>query len=820
MAHGLYKPNDATDINQSFVVPLGVKVLGGFNNGDSLSQRDSVNEVTVLTGDLEGNDTTSCMLDSQCTSNLCVGGFCMTSSNSQHVVLALGTDLSTVIDGFTITRGRAGTATEGGFEPGGGGIRVGGRLTIRNCVITGNWASNGGGGVYSGLNGCDFLYCDIINNRADHHGGGVGAKGTASPRFINCRVMGNEAGPNGAGLHLESEDPQSQPLIMNCLIAHNHSLWGSGGTVGAGIFAGGDVSSNPMQLTIRNSTIAHNSGLDPQGGSQDSEGGGLAVGTSFGFPGGHAEVYIYNSIIWGNEAELGKQIYNDVNFGGYVQVKYSDIRRTGNNVPNDPHIVGSVNYGTPQEADHVFGTDETNHYPHFINIGAGNFRIERPTSGPPNVCIDSGDNTFIPDVVQDLDGKPRRINDPETADTGNAGTGGCEIADMGAYEFSDDTLVTIEGDGSRYLAVTVSGNAEVALKITGDPTDPDVSCVSGYLTAPQEVEWAPDFGTGNMVSLLGSETPIYLTPTVWNGPFGILHVSGVDIVPGKEYTISAEREFCGGTVSVPSPARTWISGDIDNDDDVDMDDILGFASHFGNCYYNECGNCNPANDCVCDGPMVCHPLAGDQMPCDPTEYLQFYANPQASMDLDDWLVIIYSYSEPDVFPSNCGWPCEGAMAVLAGGEKSEVNGKRGSGAVRLVSRESRVRGAELVTVDVMLEGLSGLRGVQLAMDALGPDGAALELVDLTVDEDRADYVFGGGRAVSAVNRQGGRLVAAAIDGAVESGESAYLGTFVFAGPGMSGPIRMSLRAGDTMFRSAPGVAIDVASASESIVYGE
>jgi hypothetical protein len=76
--------------------------------------------------------------------------------------------------------------------------------------------------------------------------------------------------------------------------------------------------------------------------------------------------------------------------------------------------------------------------PIFEGAASGNYRL-RDTSP----CIDAGDNTTIaPGSYRDLEGKSRRIDDPNTVDTGN---GTAPIVDMGAYEFGDSLILDITG---------------------------------------------------------------------------------------------------------------------------------------------------------------------------------------------------------------------------------------------------------------------------------------------------------------------------------------------------------------------------------------
>jgi hypothetical protein len=55
---GTYKPTTGTDRSATFQLKSGVAVYGGFNGTETLrGQRDSTTNVTILSGDLLGNDT-------------------------------------------------------------------------------------------------------------------------------------------------------------------------------------------------------------------------------------------------------------------------------------------------------------------------------------------------------------------------------------------------------------------------------------------------------------------------------------------------------------------------------------------------------------------------------------------------------------------------------------------------------------------------------------------------------------------------------------------------------------------------------------------
>jgi len=137
------------------------------------------------------------------------------------------------------------------------------------------------------------------------------------------------------------------------------------------------------QATVVNSTICNNHAAE--------YGGGLLVQ-------GSTIVKVENCIIWGNTPE---QIYVDE--GTAPAVAYSDVQ---GGCPGPGNI----------DAD-----------PLFVEPAAGDFHL---AVGSP--CVDAGSNLAVPEwLTSDLDGQPRRADDPLTADSG---AGAPPIVDIGCDE--------------------------------------------------------------------------------------------------------------------------------------------------------------------------------------------------------------------------------------------------------------------------------------------------------------------------------------------------------------------------------------------------
>ena len=89
---GTYLPSTTGVRTATFTMKSGVAIYGGFVGTEStLSQRDWKTNVTILSGDLLGNDTA--------TANF--------TENSYHVVLGTGAAVTAILDGFTVRAGYA-----------------------------------------------------------------------------------------------------------------------------------------------------------------------------------------------------------------------------------------------------------------------------------------------------------------------------------------------------------------------------------------------------------------------------------------------------------------------------------------------------------------------------------------------------------------------------------------------------------------------------------------------------------------------------------------------------------------------------------------
>jgi CSLREA domain-containing protein len=132
------------------------------------------------------------------------------------------------IRGMTITGGR----DTGPF--GGGGIYSRSFLTLTNVHVTGNQASNDGGGVLLEFADGLFTRSTFSNNRAGDSGGGILAFGDFHTlRVENCTVSGNIANISGGGIenftNRSSPSSISRLEVISSTIANNAATLTGGG---------------------------------------------------------------------------------------------------------------------------------------------------------------------------------------------------------------------------------------------------------------------------------------------------------------------------------------------------------------------------------------------------------------------------------------------------------------------------------------------------------------------------------------------------------------------------------------------------------------
>lgn len=183
VAAGTYLPGTAGNRGATFVLPPQTALYGGFAGTEtSLVERDPDARPTVLSGDIDQNDSTAA-------TPWYATGY---PGNSFHVVTATGVTSSTVLDGFEVSGGSA-LIGGSGFASGAGLLLTDASPVIRRCTLRFNYGSWGSAiGVTNGQP--RFEDCTIAQNLGWNGRGGAVyiGPGTAQPIFSRCAFRSNQ----------------------------------------------------------------------------------------------------------------------------------------------------------------------------------------------------------------------------------------------------------------------------------------------------------------------------------------------------------------------------------------------------------------------------------------------------------------------------------------------------------------------------------------------------------------------------------------------------------------------------------------------------
>jgi len=433
VAKGTYKPDQGKSITPgdrgaTFQLINGVTIKGGYaSSGESNSNaRDINNNKTILSGDLSGDD------DPNYTKN---------NDNSYNVVTGMGTDRTAVLDGFTISGGKA-------SSNGGGVYNYRGSPTLMNCVLTGNSANGNGGGMYNDQSNPTLVNCMFIKNSAGGAGGGI-YNSTSSPILTNCSFSENSS-LNGGGIYCKYD---SNPTLTNCTFINNSARYSGGmanylnsnSVLKSCIFSnnsadnGGGMRNYNSNPTLINCTFSKNTAKNDGGGinnhsskptltncmfienSAEGWGGGIrnyesstkltcctSIGNSAGLGGGgiynreNSNAELTNCLLWSNK-------------DGSSNIESAQIDTSGS--------TPAINYCCIQGwTDTLGGTGNINKDPLFVDITKGDYHLQ-----PTSPCVNAGDAKYAAAADEtDIDGEPRVIKNR---------------VDIGADEYNNQRLV-------------------------------------------------------------------------------------------------------------------------------------------------------------------------------------------------------------------------------------------------------------------------------------------------------------------------------------------------------------------------------------------
>ncbi len=411
VAAGTYTPTTGTDRTVTFQLRPGFALYGGFAMTETLrTQRNFAANVTILSGD--------------------IGMAGDTSDNAYHVVTGSGTDSSAILDGFTVTAGKANTAS-GAYSLGGGMHNYYGSPTVTNVTFSGNSARNAGAGMYNYYSHPTLTNVTFSSNWADDAAGGMFVE-RGNPTLTNVTFAGNTANGQGGGGMVNHN--YSYPTLTNVTFSGNSAHLYGGGMYNLdhsspaltnitfssndAIYGGGIYNVDASNPTLANVTFSGNTA--PQGGGMHNHGSSPLLtnvtfsGNSAGAGGGmynySSGPTIRNAIFWGNTADPGSQIFNS---GGTVII-YDTVVQGG--YPGGTRIIA---------ADPLLGA-----------LGGWGGSTQTIPLLPGSSAIDAGDDTTC--VPSDQRGSIRY---------------GAHC-DMGAFEARGFTLTTTGGDNQTTLLNT------------------------------------------------------------------------------------------------------------------------------------------------------------------------------------------------------------------------------------------------------------------------------------------------------------------------------------------------------------------------------
>jgi hypothetical protein len=386
VAEGVYKPaGPGGKRSATFALVNGIGLYGGFNGTESVrEERDPALHSTVLSGDLNGDDA---------------GGTDI-AENSFRVVTAIDLDATSVLDGFAIRAGNAGSFVPPALSGAGMYVKAS-SMQIVGCLFEDNNSPDSGAGLYNeGEPGPSITRCTFLNNHAGTFGGGMFNK-SSGPMVIGCRFASNDAGSRGGGFNSGSS---STATLVNCMFTLNVATRGGG-------------LSNNGNVQVFNCSFNGNIAATVGGGIFNTGGGSSGVTT--------------NCVLWGNSDSGGTDETAQITVSnGSMTLTFCNVQ--GWSTPGvDGNIASDPLFADADGADNTLGTPDDD-----LSL----------TAGSP--CIDAGNNTAVPVGVNvDFAGESRFADDPDTSDTG---IGAAPIVDMGLDEFNvgcGTTCGDLDGSG-------------------------------------------------------------------------------------------------------------------------------------------------------------------------------------------------------------------------------------------------------------------------------------------------------------------------------------------------------------------------------------
>lgn len=506
---GVHKPTTAAgNVTASFTLQIGVALYGGFTGTElNREERNWANNLTILSGDIEGDDLNA------------DGNFIIedvdeiVGVNTRHILIGDHVDETSILDGFVITAGSA-----LGYAGAGIYLANGSKPLLENLTIIGNEASSGGG-LLAGDSGPTILNSGFFYNLADYRGGAIYDDLNIGFNLINCSFIGNVT-PNQHGAAILTAYSRSSGgilKIVNATFSQNYT-----GYSVAGIFA------DNANVQLTNVTFSDNT----------SVAGDPAVIYSY-----QSSWTLSNVVMWGNHSPGNVEFQRDTY--SPITIYNSDIAGCG---------ASGASWNVPYCGTDGGGNVQVD--PQFVNPALGNFRL-----GQSSPLIDAGNNDSVPaGITTDLAGNPRFVDMPLVTDTG---IGTAPIVDMGAYETYEDTSSPEVESITRLDASPTNANEVGYLVTFSEPvlgldvddfvvSAPAITGVAVTRLVGSGVEYLVDVSTGTGSGWLRLDLAVSATIEDLMGN----HLSALPYDEGEVYIIDREAP---GVVSItrqdPTPTN-------------------------------------------------------------------------------------------------------------------------------------------------------------------------------------------------------------------------------------------------------------------------
>lgn len=418
-------------------------------------------------------------------------------------------------------------------------------FTFRNGYSGPNYA----GGMYNLGSSPTVINCCFYLNKGNW-GGGMGNVNGSNPTVANCTFYGNWAFWFGAGMY----NLDSSPTVTNCIFSGNKVVIGGGG---------GMVNVSSSNPAVTNCTFSGNIG---------ARGGGIANANG-------SSPTITNSILWGNAASdsLTRTIYNE---SSATSVSNSDVQDGwvgigSNNIDVDPNFVRNPYYGV----DNQWATADDDY---------GDLHVQ-----PGSPCINTGENTFLPSDMLDLDADGN-FGEWIPFDLDNLGRMSGGTVDTGAYEFQENTAPV-----ARDLNVQTNEDTPLDGRMAG--RDPDHEPLQYRLV---------DLPLHGTIMSADDGTFTYTPSLDYNGPDSFTYIANDGAVDSNLGTVSItvnpvnDSPVAGNdayTTNQDIPLVVASPGVLANDSDIDSSILTALL------------NTGPTNGTLtlnADGSFVYTPNAG------------------------------------------------------------------------------------------------------------------------------------------------------------------------------------------------------------------